>query len=183
MATRGNNYSTCQNILKIFDFWQFLTAFLHYKRNLRTISLLCYFPSSQLNSFEIGKRHEKHKTAWSLIQAYLNEFPTSTLRGIIFSIKLACVVKLKLTSMEWFLYNLVILIKLNKIQYINLDKALLFLRNQAICQKNWKLTSSNYHKVSYFLLKFCIRFLYNIVYKRVFRISSFCLYFVLLMKM
>ena len=35
--------------------------------------------------------------------------------------------------MENFFYNLVILIKLLKIRYLNLGKALLFPRNQAIC--------------------------------------------------
>ena len=38
-----------------------------------------------------------------------------------------------------FFCNLLILIKLYKIPYLNLDKALLFPRNQAICLKNWKL--------------------------------------------
>ena len=46
--------------------------------------------------------------------------------------------------MEWFFYQLVsvflsVFIKLYKIQYLNLDKALLFHRNQPICLKNWKL--------------------------------------------
>ena len=48
-------------------------------------------------------------------------------------------VKLKLAFMEWFFYNVVILIKLYKIQYLNLHKALFYPRNQAICLKNWKL--------------------------------------------
>ena len=38
-----------------------------------------------------------------------------------------------------FFYNLVILIKQCKIPYKNLDKALLFWRNQVLCLKNWKL--------------------------------------------
>ena len=54
-------------------------------------------------------------------------------------IKTARVVKLKLAFMEWFFYNLLILIKLCKIWYLNLDKELSFLRNQAICLKDWKL--------------------------------------------
>ena len=41
--------------------------------------------------------------------------------------------------MEWFFYNLVILIKLCKIWYLNLEKVLLFPRNQTISLKNWKL--------------------------------------------
>ena len=50
-------------------------------------------------------------------------------------VKVARVVKLKLASMEWFFYNQVILIKLYKIRYLNLDKALSFPRNQFICLK------------------------------------------------
>ena len=56
-----------------------------------------------------------------------------------FHVKVARVVKLKLAFMEWFFYNLVILVKTYEIRYLNLDKALLFPRNQAICLKNWKL--------------------------------------------
>ena len=41
--------------------------------------------------------------------------------------------------MEWFFNLDIIVIKLYKIWYLNLDKALLFPRNQAICLKNWKL--------------------------------------------
>ena len=54
-------------------------------------------------------------------------------------VKMARMVKLKLAFMEWFFIYLVILIKLYKIRYLNLDKALLFPRNLAICLKNWKL--------------------------------------------
>ena len=40
-----------------------------------------------------------------------------------------------------------------------------------ILSEKWKtLTSSNYHRVSYFLLKLCTRFLLTNVYKRVFKI-------------
>ena len=55
------------------------------------------------------------------------------------SFKVARMVNLKLTFTEWFFYNLIILIKLYKIWYLNLDKAILFPRNQVICLKNWKL--------------------------------------------
>ena len=41
--------------------------------------------------------------------------------------------------MDWFCYNLIILIKQFKIPYKNLDKALLFSRNQVFCLKIWKL--------------------------------------------
>ena len=49
--------------------------------------------------------------------------------------KVACVVK-KIRFYGVIFHNLVILIKLYKIRYLNLDKALLFPRNQAICLKN-----------------------------------------------
>ena len=39
-----------------------------------------------------------------------------------------------------------------------------------LSEKLKTLTSSNYHKVEYFLHKFCTRFLLNNVYKRVFGI-------------
>ena len=69
-----------------------------------------------------------------------------------------------------FFYNLIILTKLCKIWKLNLDKALLFQRNQVISEKLKTLTSSNYHKVYHFLLEFCTRFLLKNVYKWVFEI-------------
>ena len=54
-------------------------------------------------------------------------------------IKVAHVVTLKLAFTEWFFYNLVLLIKLCKIWYLDLDKALLFPKNHVICLKIWKL--------------------------------------------
>ena len=56
-----------------------------------------------------------------------------------FDFKVAYMVNLKLAFTDWFFHNLIILIKLYKIRYLNLDKALLFPRNQVICLKNWKL--------------------------------------------
>ena len=53
--------------------------------------------------------------------------------------KMALVINLKLVFIDWFFYNLIILIKLCKIWYLHLDKALLFPRNQVIYLKNWKL--------------------------------------------
>ena len=41
--------------------------------------------------------------------------------------------------MDWFYYNLIILIKYCKIPYKNLDKALLFSKNQVFCLKIWKI--------------------------------------------
>ena len=88
-------------------------------------------------------------------------------------IKVARVVKLKLAFTEWLFYNLVILIKLYKIRYQNLDNALLFPRNQAICLKNWKLWRApstikfkifwwNFAHVSYLTMstKDCSRFFF-----------------------
>ena len=70
--------------------------------------------------------------------------------------------------MEWFFYNLIILIKLFKIRYLNLDKTLLFPRKQAICLKNLKLCRApTATKINIFLLRFCTRFLLNNVFKRV----------------
>ena len=54
-------------------------------------------------------------------------------------LKVARVVNLKLALTEWLFYDLVILIKLYKIWYLNLDKVLLFLGNQVISLKNQKL--------------------------------------------
>ena len=57
----------------------------------------------------------------------------------IFSIKVACVVEIKLFFMDWIYYNLIILIMWCKIPYKNLDKALLFSRSKVFCLKIWKL--------------------------------------------
>ena len=89
---------------------------------------------------------------------------------------MARVVNLKLVFRNWFFYNLIILTNLCKIQYLNLYKALLFPRNQAICLKNRKLWRAlTTIKFNIFLLKFYTRFLLNNVYKRLFRIFLFCL--------
>ena len=68
------------------------------------------------------------------------------------SFKWACIVNLKLAFRDWFfLYNLIILIRLCKIWYLHLYKSLLFTRNQVICLKKLKtVTSSNYHKFTIF---------------------------------
>ena len=74
---------------------------------------------------------------------------------IIFVIKVARVVNLKLAFKEWFFYNLIIQIKLYKIPYLNLDKTLLFLTNQVICLKNFKLwRARNTAKFNIFLWNF-----------------------------
>ena len=54
---------------------------------------------------------------------------------IMWLIKVARVVNLKLAFTERFFYNLIILIKLCKTPYLHLDNALLFPRNQLNCLK------------------------------------------------
>ena len=51
---------------------------------------------------------------------------------------LACLIK-NCFFMDWFCYDLIILIKYCKIPYKNLNKTLLFSRNQVFCLKIWKL--------------------------------------------
>ena len=46
---------------------------------------------------------------------------------------------IKLEFMDWFFYNLVILVKQSKISCNNLDKALLLSRNHLFCLKNWQV--------------------------------------------
>ena len=41
--------------------------------------------------------------------------------------------------MDWFYYELILLIKSSETSYKNLDKPLLLSRNQVFCMKNWKL--------------------------------------------
>ena len=52
-----------------------------------------------------------------------------------------------------------------------------------LSEKLKTLTSFNYHRVQYFLLKFCTRFLLTNIDKRVFGIFLFCLDLELLIKM
>ena len=78
--------------------------------------------------------------------------------------------------MDWFYYDFIILIKKCEIPHRNLGKAILFSRNQVFLSEKLKtLTSSNYHRVQYFLLKLCTRFLLTNFYKRVFGIFLYCL--------
>ena len=53
------------------------------------------------------------------------------------------------------------------------QSSLIFEKPDFLSEKLKTLTSSNYHKVQYFLLKFCTHFLLTIVYKRVFGIIIF----------
>ena len=78
------------------------------------------------------------------------------------------VVDIKLFFMDWFCYNLIVLIKYCKIANKNLDKALLLSRNQALCLKIWKLwRAPTTLQFNIFLLKLRTRFLLTNVYKRV----------------
>ena len=73
------------------------------------------------------------------------------------------------------------LIKWCKIQCLNLERALVFPRNQDICLKNWKLWRApatvefNFNYVKFFLLKICTRFRPTNIYKRVWDFLKFCL--------
>ena len=78
--------------------------------------------------------------------------------------------------MDWFYYNFIILTKEFKIPYKNLDKSLLFLRNQVFYPKIWKLwrAPTTLH-FNIFLLKLPTHFLLTNVYKRVCRDFLFSL--------
>ena len=56
--------------------------------------------------------------------------------------------------MEWFYYDLIILIKQCETPYRSLDKALLFPGNQAICLKNWELWQAPTTTKFYIFVKF-----------------------------
>ena len=87
-------------------------------------------------------------------------------------IKVARVVKFKLAFMEWFFYNLLILIKVCKIRYLNVDK---FGETGLFVWKIENFDELQLPESLIFLLKFCTRFLLNNVYKRVFGVFLFCL--------
>ena len=56
-------------------------------------------------------------------------------------------VNIKLAYMNWYFDNLVILIMRCNTPHKNLDKALLFLRNQAFCLKNWAPTTIEFVEI------------------------------------
>ena len=94
------------------------------------------------------------------------------------SLKVARVVNIKLSFMDWFLYYLIILIKQWKISYENFDKALLFSRNLVFCLRNWKLWRAP--TVIEFNI-FCWRFAHMLPMKTIFTkrcmgLFLFCLY-------
>ena len=93
-------------------------------------------------------------------------------------LNVARVVNIKLFFVDWFYYDLIILIKKCENPYRNLVKVLLFSRDQVFCLKNWKLWGTpTTIKFNVFLLKLCTRFLLINIYKRVFGIFFilFCL--------
>ena len=76
---------------------------------------------------------------FSLSQSQLKWKPERSFCKYVRFSKLYPVNQLQLDFTDWFVYNLVILIKLCKTRYLNLEKTLLFPRNQVICLKCWKL--------------------------------------------
>ena len=52
------------------------------------------------------------------------------------------------------------------------QNSIVFEKPGTLSEKLKTLTSSNYHRVKYFLLKFCTRFLLTNVYERVFFIKN-----------
>ena len=74
--------------------------------------------------------HLTSEINWNNFQdSYISEYShLGGLRGL-----------LKICFYGLIFYILIVLIKLCKIQYLNLDQALLFSRNQVVCLKNWKL--------------------------------------------
>ena len=77
-----------------------------------------------------------------------------------FTVKLADVVNIKLSFMDWFFYNLIILINAKFHTKIKTKKPGML---SDILKTS---TSSNYGRVEYFLMKFCTRFLLRMSTKR-----------------
>ena len=73
--------------------------------------------------------------------------------------KVACMVNLKLGFMAWFLYYFIIPIKQCKIPYKLYKSSIVFEKPGILSKKLKTFRSSNYPRVKYFLLKFCICFL------------------------
>ena len=81
---------------------------------------------------------KKNLTYSSIFKVYFTK-SFATAKVCLLFLKVACVVKTKFFFIDWFYYNLIILIKQCKIPYKNVDKALLFSRNQVFCLKIWNL--------------------------------------------
>ena len=92
-------------------------------------------------------------------------------RMLTVKIKMGRRVSIKFFLMDWFYYNLIILI--NAKSHIKIwTKLYCFRETRFFSEKLKTLTSSNYHGVQYFLLKFRSQFLLTSVYKKMFGIFS-----------
>ena len=105
-------------------------------------------------------------------------------RKSVSKLKVDHVVNLKLAFTDWFFCNLIILIRLCKIRYLNLDKALLFPGNQVIFLKKWQLwRDPTTIKFKYFFTEILHTFLtQQRLQKGVWDVFLFCLDIELLMK-
>ena len=100
-----------------------------------------------MDSFINGKIEASFNKSWPVVSSksiffeylYFIFFYSPCVAKFKVFLKVVRLVKLKLAFMEQFFYNLVILIKLYKMRYLDLDKTLLFPRDQAIGLENWKL--------------------------------------------
>ena len=97
-----------------------------------------------MDSFINGKIEASFNKSWpvvlpkSIFFEYVYLYSPCVAKFKVF-LKVVRLFKLKLAFMVQFFYNLVILIKLYKMRYLDLDKTLLFPRDQAIGLENWKL--------------------------------------------
>ena len=86
------------------------------------------------------------KEDWGLVWNDIRPFSNISEFAKILRVKVVSVVQLKLAFMEWFFYDLVTLIKLHKIRY--LDKARLSPRNCGYLSEKLKTSaSSNYFNI------------------------------------
>ena len=97
-----------------------------------------------MDSFINGKIEASFNKSWPVVLSksiffeYVYLYSPCVAKFKVF-LKVVRLFKLKLAFMVQFFYNLVILIKLYKMRYLDLDKTLLFPRDQAIGLENWKL--------------------------------------------
>ena len=96
-----------------------------------------------MDSFINGKIEASFNKSWPVVLSksiffeYVYLYSPCVAKFKVF-LKVVRLFKLKLAFMVQFFYNLVILIKLYKMRYLDLDKTLLFPRDQAIGLENWK---------------------------------------------
>ena len=97
-----------------------------------------------MDSFINGKIEASFNKSWPVVLSksiffeYVYLYSPCVAKFKVF-LKVVRLFKLKLAFMVQFFHNLVILIKLYKMRYLDLDKTLLFPRDQAIGLENWKL--------------------------------------------